>query len=346
MNERIPDFIDTLEQLEDVLSQPDPSLPGIMRRLDGDILLLGAGGKMGPSLARLAQRAMEAAGVNRTITCVSRFSDDQVREKLALNGVRTIAADLLDPGVLADLPDAPHVLYLAGRKFGATDNQPLTWAINSYLPGLVMQRYRGSRIVVLSTGNVYPFTSVLSGGPDESSEVGPIGEYALSCLGRERVTQYCSEVNGTPVAIVRLNYAVDLRHGVLLDIALDVFHRRPIHLRMGYANVIWQGDANTAILSLLPHASVPPLVLNVTGEQIVSVRDVAARFGKIFGIRPMFHGEEASDALLSDARRFHALLPFPKTPLQTMIEWTARWIQNRGSTYDKPTRYQQREGAF
>jgi nucleoside-diphosphate-sugar epimerase len=346
MNRPVPRLIESIEELDAVLSWPAPGLIDCMRSLDGDILILGGGGKMGPSLARLARRAIDASGRPRSVTCVSRFTDMVVQRRLEADGIRTMACDLLHPGALSALPDAPYVIYLAGRKFGATENQPMTWAVNAYLPGLVMQRYAGSRIVVLSTGNVYPFTSVASHGANEDAMPSPIGEYAQSCLGRERMTEYWSTAHGTPAAIVRLNYAIDLRYGVLLDIGLRVRHGEPIDLRMGHVNLIWQGDANTAILSLLAHTAVPPLILNVTGERVLSVRDIAMRFGERCGKQPRFTEKEEPLALLSDARRFHALLPFEHIAIETMIEWTAHWIRIGGDTLSKPTHYQEREGRF
>jgi nucleoside-diphosphate-sugar epimerase len=342
----VPDMIDTVKQLNDLLSTPDASLIDAFSRIDGDILILGAGGKMGPSLAVLARRALDAAGKSNRVTAVSRFSDAAARRYLDENGVTVIAADMLNPATLHALPDASDVLYLAGRKFGSTGDEPLTWAINAHLPGLAMQRFAESRIVILSTGNVYPLTSAARAGCTESDPTAPEGEYAQSCLGRERIVRYYSEKNGTLACIVRLNYAIDLRYGVLLDIARAVFNRSPVELAMGYVNVIWQGDANRAILHSLALAACPPFVLNVTGNAVLSVRDIAERFAREFGIQVEFTGTEAETALLSNATLFHELMPFPKISIDAMIAWTAHWVMKGGFTYGKQTEYGRTDGRY
>ncbi len=341
-----PDIIESEEQLEDALTIPGPELVASMARLEGDILILGVAGKMGPTLARLARRAIDAADTKAKVIGVARFSQAEVRDQLEAVGVQTVPADLLDEDALTALPDAPNVIYMAGRKFGSTGREDLTWAMNTYLPGRVAARYRTSRIVALSTGNVYPFSPVDSGGPTEEHPTEPVGEYAQSCLGRERMFQYFSTTFGTPVAIVRLNYAVDLRYGVLMDIGWKVRQGQPIPLAMGYANVIWQGDANAAILRCLEHCASPPFVLNLTGPETFSIRRTAEAFGQRFGKKPIFEGTETDTALLSNVGRYVELMGGPHVDLARLIEWAAYWIEHDGATLNKPTHYETRDGKF
>jgi nucleoside-diphosphate-sugar epimerase len=310
------------------------------------VLGLGAGGKMGPSLARLAANALGRAGGARAVTAVSRFSSAAARAGLEAAGVRTIQADLLDDAHLDALPDAPNVVYMVGTKFGTTGNEHLTWANNAYVPGRVAQRYRASRIVAFSTGNVYPLTPVAWGGSAETDAPGPVGEYAQSCLGRERVFEHFSRRHGTPVVLLRLNYAIDLRYGVLLEVARAVREGRPVDLAMGAVNVIWQGDANEVALRSLAVASSPPLALNVTGPETASVRRLALRLGGLLGREPVLTGEERATALLSNASRAHGLFGYPRVTLERMLEWTAAWVESGGETLDRPTHFQEREGAF
>jgi nucleoside-diphosphate-sugar epimerase len=339
-------MISTEAQLEDVLSTPSAADAQAMAALDGDLLILGISGKMGPSLAHRARRACDAAGVKKRIIGVARFSNPATRGLLEGWGIEVIAADLLEPGALANLPDAPNVVYMAARKFGATGNESLTWAMNSFLPGLVAQRFRESRIVAFSSGNVYPLVPVLQGGPTESCPVAPVGEYAMSALGRERMFGHFSREHGTPVTLLRLNYAVELRYGVLVDIGLKVFERRPVDLSMGHANVIWQGDANSVTLRSFAICQSPPAVLNVTGPETVSVRWAARRFADHFGIDPIHEGAESETALLSNAARCHQLFGYPSVCVEQMIEWIAAWIGMGGATLNKPTHFEVRDGKF
>ncbi|MBN1418390.1 MAG: NAD(P)-dependent oxidoreductase [Planctomycetes bacterium] len=341
-----PDRIEDAEMLEEVLSRPSPEVGEALARAPGDILILGVGGKMGPTLARMARRALDAAGDRRRVIAVSRFSRGELRAQLESLGIETIPCDLMARGALDALPDAPNVIYMVGRKFGSTGGESLTWATNAFLPGSAAQRFAGARILAFSTGNVYPLTRVDSGGPCEDHPLGPIGEYAESCLGRERVLEFFSRENGTAVAIIRLNYAIDLRYGVLADVAAKVFRREAIDLAMGFANVIWQGDANAQSLRALPLAATPPFAINVTGPEIISIRDVARRFGERFGIEPVLRGEEAETALLSDASRARALFGPPRIDLDTMIGWVADWIARGGESYGKPTHFEVRDGKF
>jgi hypothetical protein len=302
---------------------------------------------MGPSLARLARRASDLAGVRRRIVAVARFSNSSLPAKLAAHGIETIACDLLEPGVMAHLPDIPHVIFMAARKFDTAGAEHLTWAMNTYLPGLVAERYRNSRIVAFSTGNVYPLRSLSEGGAVESTPVGPVGEYAQSALGRERMFEYGSARWETRAAILRLNYAVELRYGVLADIGRAVFERRPISLAMAYVNVIWQRDANSYCLRTFTHCSSPPFVLNIAGPENLSVRELATEFGRHFGIEPEFLPDAGgSTALLSNGAKARDLFGDPTVSVADLIEWTAVWIREGGATLNKPTQFQTRDGKF
>ncbi|HEY8741882.1 MAG TPA: NAD(P)-dependent oxidoreductase [Chloroflexota bacterium] len=334
--------------LEEYLSRQCDGTIQTLARLDGDVLVLGAGGKMGFSLCSMARRSLDAAGqTGRRVIAVSRFGEAAVAAKFREAGVTVIACDLLDDGALAALPDAPNVLYLAGMKFGSSGNLPTTWALNTFLPGLVAQRFRGARIVALSTGNVYAFSDTRSSGAKESDPPAPVGEYAQSCLGRERMFTYFAEQDGTPTTLIRLNYANDLRYGVILDIARAVFSRQPVDVTMGHVNVIWQGDADAAILQSFSLCASPPAVLNVCGPQTVAVRDLALRLAELLGAPPpTFTGKEAATALLSDGSRQQELFGAPRVPLDTLLAWTARWLQQGGRTLQKPTGFEKRDGKF
>lgn len=334
------------QQLYHQLLQPSPALITDMKALEGDILLLGVGGKMGPALARLAKQASDKAGTKRRVIGISRFSEPGLQADLAAQGIETIAADLLDDAQLQNLPDAPNLVYLAGTKFGTTGKESLTWAMNSYLPGRVAQRYPNSRIVVFSTGNVYPLSDVLAGGCNEDHLPGPLGEYAQSCLGRERVFQYYGAKNHTPMLIFRLNYANDTRYGILLEIANSVRAQRPVDLSMGHVNVIWQGDANEMALRSLNHCKVPARVLNITGPETVSTRWLATEFGKLFNTKPLFKNEEQPTALLSNAAESFRLFGYPLVPLKRMLILVASWVMEGGETINKPTHFQERQGQF
>lgn len=335
-----------LELHEQELLKPSEALITDMQSLEGDIILLGVAGKMGPSMARLARQAADIAGVKRRIIGVSRFSDPATRVDLEEDGVETIAADLLNEDHLAHLPDAPNVIYLAGQKFGTTGKESFTWAMNAYLPGRVAERYKNSRIVAFSTGNVYPFSPVTHGGVAEDQPTDPVGEYGQSCLGRERIFQYFSTLYNIPTLIYRLNYAIDLRYGVLLELAKSVAEDRPIDLTTGFVNVIWQGDANEIAIRALHHCDVPAKLLNVTGPETISVKWLAEQFGALLGKTPTFLNEPLPTALLSNASLAHQLFGYPRVTLRQMIELTARWVQQGGKTLNKPTHFQERAGKF
>lgn len=339
-------MIKTESQLESYLSEPTDEVIAALAALEGDVLILGVGGKMGPTLAKQAKRAIDAADITKRVIGVSRFSTSSVQEDLQAAGIQTIAADLLSENSLRNLPNIENVILMAGRKFGSIGNESLTWAMNGYMPGRVADKFRNSRLVIFSTGNVYPLTPVSHGGATENSPIAPIGEYAQSCLSRERICTYFSSQFGTPMAILRLNYAIDLRYGILLDIAEKVYAEEPISLGMGNVNVIWQGDANAVALRAFAHCQSPSLILNVTGPETVSVRYLASCFGTLFNTSPRFAGEEAETALLSNASRCHQLFGYPRVSLAQMIEWVAEWVRIGGTTLHKPTHFEVRDGKF
>lgn len=338
----------TVEALDDALSAPDDSLVEDLAAVDGDIVIIGAGGKMGPTLARMAKVASLRAGTSRRVIAVSRFAgaDNPQQQLLHEAGVETLPLDLLDPQSVERLPEAANVVYMLGRKFGTTGSEPLTWAVNTYLPGVVASRYAGARLVVFSTGNVYPLTPAREGAPDETCPVAPVGEYAQSCLGRERVFADAAQRLGARVLLYRLNYAVELRYGVLMEIGSAVWEGRPVDLTMGQVNVIWQRDANAYALRALRHCDSPAAVLNASGPETASVRWLAASFGSRLEREPLFAGEESQSALLTNAGRAHAAFGYPRVPLLRAVEWTAQWIRAGGARLDKPTHFQEQRGRF
>jgi nucleoside-diphosphate-sugar epimerase len=342
----LPDALGTESDLEELLARPSAADVAAMSRLEGDVVVLGAGGKMGPSLARLVRRASEASGRPRRVAAVSRFSDPAVAADLKAEGIDAISCDLLDPAQVDRLPDFANVLFLAGMKFGATDRPDRTWAMNTLVPGNVARRYRSSRIVVFSTGNVYPLVPPESRGGREADEPGPVGEYAQSCLGRERVFEYYSRENGTPCLLFRLFYAVDLRYGVLVDVARKVLEGKPIDLHVGHVNAIWQGDANSYALRSLGLTTSPPRILNVTGPEVIAVRVLAERFGRRLGRAPVFAGEEGALALLGETSACQSLLGAPRVSFDRLFEWVARWVESGGRSLGKPTKYERADGRF
>lgn len=336
----------TVQELEERLASPSAALIEELSQLDGDIMLLGVGGKMGPSLARLAVNAIRQAGLDKKVIGVSRFSNKELRRELEEAGVEIISADLSDDKALQALPETQNILYMAGNKFGTTGNEHFTWMMNAYLPGRVAERFRNSRMVVFSTGNVYPFTPVSQGGATERTSPNANGEYGQSCLGRERIFEHYSHKNGTPMFIYRLNYAIDLRYGVLLELARSVREGLPIDITMGHANVIWQGDANEIALRALLRCSSPPNVMNITGPETLSLRWAANEFGRRLGIEPIFTGAEAPTALLSNAAKAAATFGYPRVSLAEMIDWIGDWVGQGGETWNKPTHFQEREGKY
>jgi nucleoside-diphosphate-sugar epimerase len=334
------------QDLDELLSRPRPATVEALRACPGDVIILGAGGKMGPTLARMVARAAGEAGSVRRVAAVSRFTDDAICRSLERHGVQAIRADLLDAGAVAKLPDAANVIFMAGQKFGTSDAPSRTWMMNVVVPAHCAERYASSRIVAFSTGNVYPLVNVLTGGATESTRPYPVGEYAASCLGRERIFEFYAENRRTNVAIMRLNYAVDLRYGVLCDLAVRIASGSLVPIAMGYVNLIWQGDANRAAIEMLPHASAPPFVLNVTGGETLSVRTLATELSNRLGKPPHFEGKESADALLSDSSKFRELLGEPEVPIDRMLDWTAEWVRNGGPLLDKPTHFERRDGSF
>jgi nucleoside-diphosphate-sugar epimerase len=328
------------------LLEPSDNLIADITKIEGDILILGVGGKMGPALAKLAKQAIDKAGIEKKVIGVSRFSEVGLQDELNQAGIETIKTDLLEDDQLHALPDVSNVLYLAGTKFGTVGKESFTWAMNAYLPGRVANKFRNSRIVVFSTGNVYHLTPVAFGGATEDRLPEPVGEYAQSCLGRERIFQYFGSRNNIPILIYRLNYANDVTYGVLLEIAKSVKENKPIDLAMGSVNVIWQGDANEIALRALTHCSVPAKVLNVTGPETISVRWLAEQFGKIFGQTPEFLNEEQPTALLSNAAECFRLFGYPKTSLKQMMVLLAEYLNQGGKTINKETHFQERKGKF
>lgn len=345
LNEPV-DTIADVADLEDRLSRPTPALVEAMARVDGDVLVLGAAGKMGPTLARMARRGFDHAGVRRRVIGVSRFSEPGLQARLESWGVQTVACDLLDPAQLAQLPDIPNVVFMAGMKFGSTGSEALTWAMNAHLPALVAQKFRQARIVAFGSGNVYGLSPIALGGSLESDRLNPVGEYAMSCVGRERMFEHFSRVHGTKVTLVRLNYACELRYGVLVDLARKVWEGRSVDLSMGAFNAIWQADANAAALRSFEDAASPPLVLNVAGPEMLSVRRVCQQFGDLFGKPVTFEGSESPDALLSNGERAHALYGYPEVSAGRLIQWVADWVSRGGALSNKPTHFEARDGRF
>jgi hypothetical protein len=341
-----PDKISNDEQLEELLSRPGDKVISMFSRLDGDLIFLGIGGKIGPSLARMAKRSCDEAGIKKRIIGVSLFESEEHRKKIENIGIETIHGNLLEMDFIKSLPNVKNVFFLAGMKFGSVDNLSLTWAVNSFLPALVVEHFKPSRIVAFSTGCVYPLVPVESGGSLETDSPNPVGEYAQSCLGRERMFEYGSNKNKTPIALIRLNYSVELRYGVLVDIAMKVKNKQVVDLAMGYFNVIWQGDVNDFVLRSIEFAASPARILNITGPDILSVREVAKEFGKHFGLDVRFEGEEANTALLSNASLVYSLIDRPKVPISLIIQWIAGWMKEDGKLLGKPTHFEVRDGKY
>jgi nucleoside-diphosphate-sugar epimerase len=334
------------EELDEILTRPTPALIEFMRSLSGTLLILGAGGKMGFTLAVLARRAAEAANSSVEIVAVSRFSDASTRQKMEAHDVQTLCVDLLERQLLRELPDSDNVIHLAGLKFGTSENPAMTWAANTLVPVHVAERYSSARIVALSTGNVYPYMPATSPGAKECQPPAPLGEYAAAAAARENVFKEASQRNGTHVAILRLNYAVELRYGVLVDVARKVWAGEPIEMSNGWLNCIWQGDACDMILRALPLANRPPTIWNLTGVTTLSVREVALTFSRLLGQPAIFKGAECDTALLSDASKLSAQLGSPPTSLDKVIRWTAEWVRNGGRLLNKPTRFEVRDGRY
>ena len=341
-----PDKINNEDHLEELLSRPGAELTNMFSRAKGDIMFLGISGKIGPSLAKMARRACENTGIKKRILGVALQIDPAQQKCFCEMGIETIQGDLLDKHFIESLPAFRNIFFLAGMKFGSVENLPLTWAVNSYLPALVAEHFRDSKIVAFSTGCVYPFVQISSGGSVETDLPVATGEYAQSCLGRERMFEYGSNKYKTEVILIRLNYSVEMRYGVLIDIAIKVKNDKPVDLTMGYFNVIWQGDMNDFVLRSLEYAKSPSKILNITGPEIISVREVALEFGKLFEVKPRFINTEAETALLSNSAEAFKLFGRPKVLVSQIIKWTAGWLNDGGKLLGKPTHFEVRNGTF
>jgi len=340
--ESFPERFESIDELEHFLSTPTSGLVKDFANLDGDIMVLGVGGKVGPTLAMMAKRA--APG--KRVIGVARFSDPDVRRRLEAAGVETISCDLLDQAAVRELPDVANIVFMAGKKFGTVGSEPWTWAMNAVVPTWVGDRFRGSRIVVFSTLCVYPFAEVADAGSTPDTPPTPLGEYANSCVARERVFQYFSNLHKSPGRIARLNYAIDCRYGVLMDVALNVKNGTPIDIRTGVANVIWQGDSTSHILRCLLQSELPSRPINIGAPKTTAIREVANRFGEIFGKAPIFSGIEQTTAWHNDCSEAQRLFGDPVVPLETMIKWNAAWLKSDLPLHHKPTHYDARDGAF
>lgn len=342
----LPQSIDTEEQLDELLSRPGPAVVDALGRMRGDLMIVGGGGKIGLSLSMMALRAARLAGSGQKIIVVGRSWGGSRSQGLDQLGAELIACDLLDQDAVNSLPQAPNVIYLAGMKFGTTGSPHLTWAANALIPAYVARRLVRSRIVAFSTGCVYEFVDVNSRGSVETDPLTPPGEYANSCVARERVFEYFSATAGTPVLLLRLNYAVEMRYGVLADIATEVWNDRPVDVTMGYVNVIWQGDVNAATIRLLDHAASPAVPMNIAGPETLSVRQLAQEFGRMMGRTPRIVGKESPTALLSDSSRACGILGRPSVPVEQVMRWVAGWVQRGGRLLNKPTHFQTRDGKY
>jgi nucleoside-diphosphate-sugar epimerase len=339
---QFPERFTDVAQVEDELSRPSPEVVQALQQAPGDILVLGVGGKMGPTLARMAKRA----DPKRRVIGVARFTEPGLREDLEQHGIECITADLLQREAIAVLPDAPNVIFMAGRKFGSTGSEWLTWAMNGYVPALVAERFTQSRIVAFSTACVYPFADVRGpGSPESEPPTAPPGEYAYSCVARERMLEHFSHLHKVPGRLLRLSYAIDMRYGVLHDVAQSIVRREPIDLAIGHANVIWQRDANDWTLRTLAHCDTPTSPLNISGPKI-AIRDVAKRLGERLGIEPILQGTEGARAWLVDCSEAVRLFGPAPTPLDRMLDWTADWVQRGGASHNKPTHYESKDGKY
>lgn len=341
-----PESIADEDQLDDLLSRPTSVVCDQLDAIRGDFIILGAGGKMGPSLTQMLCRACETLGKKCSIYAVSRFTSSSAKRVIEASGATPISGDLLDESLYRSLPDADNVIFMTGMKFGTADGAPQTWAMNTYLPTLVCRRYLGKRTLAFSTGNIYPLVRPESGGSRESDGADPVGEYGMSALGRERMFEYFSLKYGSPTSLVRLNYAVAVRYGVLVDLALQVWNDVPIDLSTGYANVIWQGDANAMALCALADAGSPAVVTNIAGPEIFRIKDVCEQFGQLMNKSVSFVGEEQATALLNNGTGGHQKYEKPQVTLGQLVRWVAHWIQSDGPVLNKPTQFQVRDGNF
>ena len=338
----LPEKFLTVNELDELLSRPSEALIKSFRELEGDVMILGAGGKIGPSLARMAQRAVKSAGVKKEIIAV----DLAPLAQLEAEDIKTITCDMLELEALRKLPQVENIVYMVGRKFGSAGQEWLTWAINVMVPDQIARVFTKSRMLVFSTGCVYPLVEAKTGGSTETDQPQPIGEYAMSCLGRERVFDYFSAEKGMKVAQIRLNYAVEPRYGVLVDIATKVYQEQPVDVTTGFVNVIWQGDVCERVLRCFLHAGTPSFVLNLTGPETISVRWLAQRFGELFGKQAIITGRENGIGYLSNASKALSMFSEPSVPLDKIIAWTAYWIESGGENLSKPTHFEVQDGQY
>lgn len=336
----------TEEKLDELLTTPSDALVEDVKKIEGDIMVLGAGGKMGPTLCVLCKNAIKKAGIKKRVIAVSRFSDPIATELLKSQGVEIIPCDLLDKEKLYALPEAENIIYMAGRKFGTDGEEWKTWAMNATLPAFVADKFKKSNIVVFSSGNIYPIVPLSSGGCRETDPIGPVGEYTMSCLARERAFEYAANTYGTKIFIYRLNFAVDLRYGVLYDMANNILNDKPISLTTPCLNAIWQGSANEIAIRGLLHAEAPAKKMNVTGPETVSIRKAATELGTYLGKEPVFEGEEGNDAYLNDASAAMEIFGYPQVPFKTLIRWQAEWLLDGGRGLGKPTHFEERKGSY
>ena len=336
----------TEEKLNHLLSTPSDQLVEDIKKIKGDIMVLGAGGKMGPSLCLLAKKAIDKAGITKKVYAVSRGSDKIATELMQSNGIEVMACDLLDKAQLYALPEVENIIYMAGRKFGTDGNEWQTWAMNSTLPAFVADKFKKSNIVVFSSGNIYPIVPLSTGGCTEKDKVGPNGEYAMSCLARERAFEYAANAYGTKVFIYRLNFAVDLRYGVIFDVADKILKGEPIGLSTPCFNFIWQGSANEYAIRGLLHASAPANIMNITGPETISIKKMAIKLGEYLGKEPIFENECGTDAYLNDASKAMEVFGYPSVSAETLIRWQAEWLLDGGRTLGKPTHFEERKGSY
>ncbi|MBR2021331.1 MAG: NAD(P)-dependent oxidoreductase [Clostridia bacterium] len=336
----------TEEKLNEMSTTPSDVLVEDIKKIDGDIMILGAGGKMGYNLCVLAKNAVKKAGVNKRVIAVSRFSDEYARNYLVNEGVEIIPCDLLDLEQLRALPDVKNIIFMAGRKFGTDGEEWRTWAVNSTLPAFVCEKFKNSNIVVFSSGNIYPIVPISSGGCTEKDKVGPIGEYPMSVLARERAFEYAANTYGTKVFIYRLNFAVDLRYGVLYDMAYNIMNGTPIRLETPVLNCIWQGSAIEYAIRALLHTESPANIMNITGPEIISIKKAAKMLGEYLGKEPVFEGQEGNDAYLNDAGCAMEVFGYPSVSANTLIRWQAEWILDGGRGLGKPTHFEERKGSY
>ncbi|MCL2647523.1 MAG: NAD-dependent epimerase/dehydratase family protein [Phycisphaerales bacterium] len=340
------DSIKDVAQLEDMLSTPTQGAIDSVGKAKGDWMVLGVGGKIGPSLAHMVKRCVDASGSRAKVFGVDKIYSPAMEKELKGWGIETLTCDMLNRDALEKLPDAKNVIFMAGMKFGSTGNEALTWAMNAYLPAIVAQRFKSARITAFSTGNVYGLQDITMGGPQEDQPLNPVGDYAMSCMGRERMFQHFAIANKTPITLLRLNYATEMRYGVLVDICQTIMADQPLDVSMSMFNVIWQADACAMTIRSLDLAGSPATPFNVAGPEFMPLRRVAEKFGKLLGKKVNLIGQEASNALLNNGQYGHRIFGYPRVSIEQLIHWTADWVKRGGASHGKPTHYESRDGKF